>query len=146
MDIITLIKELVTGLLNAEEEFLKHLDTFPKFEETVHELTDRMAADFMGAVLTNADTLISSAGDITYMHTLYKDKDGRVRCLLDELLRLPERERFTCVAEAKVLNEAEAHSEMVKHFCNTNTEKISLYYEYLFSNGVRYPFDECGRM
>lgn len=36
--------------------------------------------------------------------------------------------------------------EMVKHFCNTNTEKISLYYEYLFSNGVRYPFDECGRM
>lgn len=22
--------------------------------------------------------------------------------------------------------------EMVKHFCNTNTEKISLYYEYLF--------------
>lgn len=37
-------------------------------------------------------------------------------------------------------------SEMVKHFCNTNTEKISLYYEYLFSNGVRYPFDECGRI
>ena len=36
--------------------------------------------------------------------------------------------------------------EMVKHFCNTNTEKISLYYEYLFSNGVRYPFDECGRI
>ena len=34
--------------------------------------------------------------------------------------------------------------EMVKYFCNTNTEKISLYYEYLFSNGVRYPFDECG--
>ena len=58
MDIITLIKELVTGLLNAEEEFLKHLDAFPKFEETVHELTDQMAADFMGAVLTNADTLI----------------------------------------------------------------------------------------
>ena len=42
------------------------------------------------------------------MHTLYKDQDGRIRCLLDELLRLPDRERFTCVAEAKVLNEAEA--------------------------------------
>ena len=131
MDIITLIKGLVTGLLNAEEEFLKHLDAFPKFEETVHELTDQMAADFMGTVLTNADTLIresgkrkgsytiqrrrertliSSVGDITYTHTLYKDKDGRIRCLLDELLRLPDRERFTCVAEAKVLNEAEAHS------------------------------------
>ena len=62
MDIITLIKELVTGLLNAEEEFLKHLDAFPKFEETVHELTDQMAADFMGAVLTNADTLIRESG------------------------------------------------------------------------------------
>ena len=105
MDIITLIKELVTGLLNAEEEFLKHLDAFPKFEETVYELTDQMAADFMGAVLTNADTLIRESG---------KRKGS--------------------------------YTEMVKHFCNTNTEKISLYYEYLFSNGVRYPFDECGRM
>ncbi len=28
MDIITLVKALVSGLLDAEEEFLEHLDTF----------------------------------------------------------------------------------------------------------------------
>jgi len=90
-----------------------------------------MAADFIGLVLTNADqlirnsgirkkdytvlrkrqrTLISSVGDITFTHTLYKDRNGKTRCLLDEMIRLPDRERFTAVAEAKVLNEAEVHS------------------------------------
>ena len=127
-DIITLIKALVSGVLDAEEEFLEYLDTFSAFEGTVHGLTDKMAADFPGLALTNADlliresgkrkssytvqrsrqrTLISSAGDITFTHTLYKDKKGKLRCLLDERIRLPDRERFTPAAEAKVLNEAE---------------------------------------
>ena len=75
MDIITLIKELVTGLLNAEGEFLKHLDTFPKFEETVHKLTDRMAADFMGAVLTNADTLIRERGKRKSSYTIKRKRE-----------------------------------------------------------------------
>lgn len=131
MDIIALINGLVSGLLNAEEDFLKHLDTFPAFEETVHELTNQMAAGFLGLTLTNADaliresgkrkgcytvqrsrerTLISSVGDVTFTHTLYKDREGKTRCLLDEMLRLPDRERFTSVAEAKILNEAEVHS------------------------------------
>ena len=131
MDIITLIKVLVSGLLDAEEEFLKHLDTFSMFEESVRGLTNQMAADFIGLTLSNADsliresgrrkesytvqrsrkrTLISSVGDITFTHTLYKDQAGRCRCLLDELIRLPDRERFTPSAEAKVLNEAEVHS------------------------------------
>ena len=131
MDIITLIKELVTGLLDAEEEFLRHLDTFPAFEESVHGLTDQVAAGFLGLVLTNADTLIresgkrkgsytvqrkrertliSSVGDVTFTHTLYQDQEGRIRCLLDELIRLPDRERLTPSAEAKLLSEAEAHS------------------------------------
>ncbi len=48
MDIITLIQGLVSGLLNAEEEFLKHLDRFSMFEETVNRLTDQAAADFIG--------------------------------------------------------------------------------------------------
>ena len=114
MDIITLIKDLVTGLLGAEKEFLKHLDTFSEFEENVHGLTDQMAAGFLGLALTNADTLIresgkrkdgytvqrrrertliSSAGDVVFTHTLYKD-----------------RERLTPAAEARLLNEAEVHS------------------------------------
>ena len=101
------------------------------FEESVRGLTNQMAADFIGLTLSNADsliresgrrkesytvqrsrkrTLISSVGDITFTHTLYKDQEGRCRCLLDELIRLPDRERFTPSAEAKVLNEAEVHS------------------------------------
>ena len=35
--------------------------------------------------------------------------------------------------------------EMVKHFCNIHTEKNHRL-EYLFSNGVMYPFDECRRI
>ena len=131
MDIITLIQVLVSGLLNAQEEFLEHLDRFSTFEETVNELTDQVAADFIGLTLTAADTLIresgkrkagytvqrsrnrtliSGVGDITFTHTLYKDSEGKIRCLLDELLHLPNRERFTPIAEAKVLSEAEVHS------------------------------------
>ena len=131
MDIITLIQVLVSGLLNAQEEFLEHLDQFSTFEETVNRLTDQVAADFIGLTLTAADTLIresgkrkagytvqrcrnrtliSGVGDITFTHTLYKDSEGKIRCLLDELLHLPKRERFTPVAEAKILNEAEVRS------------------------------------
>ena len=123
MDIIALINTLVSGLLNAQEGFLEHLDQFADFEETVNRLTDQVAADFIGLTLTAADTLIresgkrkasytvqrsrsrtliSGVGDITFTHTLYKDQDGKIRCLLDELLRLPQRERFTPVAEARV--------------------------------------------
>lgn len=94
MDIITLIRVLVSGLLNAQEEFLRHLDQFSTFEETVNGLTDQIAADFIGLTLTAADTLIresgkrkasytvqrsrnrtliSGVGDITFTHTLYRD-------------------------------------------------------------------------
>lgn len=131
MDIITLIQVLVSGLLNAQEESLEHLDQFSTFEENVNRLTDQAAADFIGMTLTAADTLIresgkrkagytvlrsrnrtliSGVGDITFTHTLYKDLEGKIRCLLDELLHLPNRERFTPAVEAKVLNEAEVHS------------------------------------
>ena len=58
MDIITLIQVLVSGLFNAQEEFLEHLDRFSTFEETVNGLTDQVAADFIGLTLTVADTLI----------------------------------------------------------------------------------------
>ena len=131
MDIITLINTLISGLLNVEEKFLEHMDLFTAFEETVRSLSNQLAADFIGLVLTNADqmirdsgirkgrytvqrsrqrTLISIVGDITFTHTLYKDHEGKTRCLLDELIRLPDRERFTAAAEAKLLDEAEVHS------------------------------------
>ena len=131
MDILTLIRSYVEGLLEAEDRFIEHLDSFPDLEKTVVELSNRMAAGFLGAVLTTADdlicesgirkkeytvqrkrmrTLISSVGDVTFTHTLYKDKQGQTKCLLDDQIRLPDRERFTTLAEAKVLSEAEVHS------------------------------------
>ena len=131
MDILTLIRAYVEGLFDAEDKFIENLSSFPELEKTVVELTNRMAADFLSVVLTTADalicdsgvrkkeytvqrkrmrTLISSVGDVTFTHTLYKDKQGRTKCLLDDQLHLPDRERFTTLAEAKVLSEAEVHS------------------------------------
>ena len=98
MDIIALIEDYVSGLLLAEEKFLEHLDAFSDFEEAVSDLSNRMAADFIGLSLTNADrliresgsrkkeytvqrcrqrTLISTVGDITFSHTLYDPSSGQ---------------------------------------------------------------------
>ncbi len=129
--IIALINRYVSGLLKAEADFLEHLDKLDVLEETVCDLSNKAAAEFIGEVLTEADglirdsgarkmeftvqrkrqrTLISSVGDVTFTHTLYKDGDGKTRCLLDEMIHLPGRERFTAPAEAKVLKEAAVHS------------------------------------
>lgn len=129
--IITLLQEYITGLLDAEDNFIDHLDSLTELEETVVELSNHMAAGFLGVCLTTADeliresssrkkdyiiqrnrfrTLISSVGDVTFSHTVFEDKEGHSRQLLDEAVRLPQKEKFTAVAEAKLLNEAEAYS------------------------------------
>ncbi len=58
MDIITLIDDYVRGLLAAEENFLEHLDTLSTFEETVSDLSNRTAAEFIGLALSSADQII----------------------------------------------------------------------------------------
>ena len=132
MDIISLLDGYVRGLLEAEEVFLQDLGQFSMLEKTVSDLSRKMAADFLSLALTNADellrssnrrmeqfnaqrkvnrTLISSVGDVTFEETVFRDrKTGEYRRLLGELLRLPERERFTSLAEAKLLSAAEVHS------------------------------------
>ena len=62
MDIVSLIRSYVEGLLEAENRFIEHLDSFPELEKTVVELSNRMAAGFLGAVLTTADDLICESG------------------------------------------------------------------------------------
>ena len=130
-NIITFISDYVTALIEVQNKFIENLQDFSGFEQKVVELTNHIAARFMGAALTEADTLIresglrkkhytvqrkrhrtliSCVGDITFEHTLYKDQEGHIRCLLDEQLRLPDRERFTAMAEARLLSEAEVHS------------------------------------
>ena len=62
MDIVSLVSSYVEGLLEAEDRFIEHLDSFLELEKTVVELTNRMAAGFLGAVLTTADELICESG------------------------------------------------------------------------------------
>lgn len=131
MSIIPFVEELLTGIQGAENNFYDHPDNFPALETEVVDLTNRLATQVLGYILTQADemirdsgirdrsytiqrrrprTLVSSVGDIYFERTLYKDRDGRSRYLLDEVIQLPHHERFTVPAEARLLNEAEVHS------------------------------------
>ena len=95
MNIITLLDDYVRGLLEAEEVFLADLGQFTKLEQTVSDLSRRMAADFLSLVLTNADemirssglrkprytaqrrvtrTLISTLGDISFQETVFRER------------------------------------------------------------------------
>lgn len=79
--------------MQAEADFLEELNSLSALNETVSELSRKMAADFIGLALTNADELIrnsgnrrsrstvrrklhralvSSVGEITFTRTLYK--------------------------------------------------------------------------
>ena len=132
MTIIALIEELVKEILVAEEKFFDDIRNFPEYEETVNQASRKFASQFLGTSLTAADemirqsgvrkldynihrkddrSLISTVGDITFQHTLYRNKEtGEYKYLLDELLKLPEHERLTTMAEARILNEAEVYS------------------------------------
>lgn len=132
MDIITLLQNFASGLLEAENEFYDNPDRFDILERTVADLSGKTAAEFLSMTLTQADamicgsglrkkgynihkhdsrTLITTVGDVTFTHTLFKSREnGSFRYLLDDVMRLPGHERFSEHAEAKLLSEAEAHS------------------------------------
>lgn len=148
MDIITLMERFVEGLLQAGEKFTEHPERFAELEQTVSELGNRAAADFLAMTLTQTDdlirengrrksqynihrrdsrTLITTVGDVTFQRTLFQDRETKkYRYLLDEMIRLPVHERFSSQAEAKVLSEAEAHSyqHAADSLC-TGEQKIS---------------------
>lgn len=132
MDIITLLKDFASGLINAGQDFYDHPDNFRQLEETAVDLSHKAAADYLSMTLSQMDemicqnglrkrrykiirhdrrTLITTAGDVTFTHTLFLDsEDNSRRYLLDELLHLPAHERFSTQAEARALAEAEVHS------------------------------------
>ncbi len=132
MDIVTLLTSFARALFELSEDFYANPDQFFRIEKLVADLSKQTAADFLSLILTEMDdlirdsqirkerfniqrkrsrTLITTVGDVHYMRTLFQDlEDGTVRCLLDELIKLPEHERFSSQAEAKVLYEAEVHS------------------------------------
>lgn len=132
MDIITLITDLANDFLTAGDGFCEHPERMAEFEQSVMDASHRTAARFMEMVLEEVDdlirksrtraerfdiqrritrTLITTAGDVTFNQTVYREREtGKYRCLLEELMRLPGHERFSALAEAKVLSEAEEHS------------------------------------
>ena len=130
--ILPLIEDLGMVFVDIGADFLSHPDRFDELEKKVKEQTDRVAARFIGKMLEHLDelirdssarkekydiqrrrerTLITTAGDVTFHRTVFKEKDSVRTChLLDEAVRLTPHERFTPLAEAKVLSEAEVHS------------------------------------
>lgn len=130
--IIPLLEDLGMDFVQIGKTFIEHLDQFDEMEKEAKELTDRAAARFMEGMLNYANqllcdsnkrkqtydiqrhrkrTLITTAGDVTFIHTLFKDrKGGGSRYLLDRAIKLPPHERFSAQAEAKAVSEAETHS------------------------------------
>ncbi len=131
MDIITLIDELVTGLLKGAEDFYSSPKDFYSFESYVKTTTDATAAKFMSGILSDMDktiadstwrknrynierkdhrTLVSSVGDISFDCTYFKRVDGlsgdKYSYLLEDILGLSDKERFTEAAEVAILTEA----------------------------------------
>ena len=132
MSIVSLLEAFADGMLDIYGDFYDHPEEFTQIEKRIADLSNRTAADFLSMILTEMDgllgsslnrkerfvtqrqrsrTLITSVGDVTFRHTLFKEKEtGKIRCLLDELIRLPDHERFSVMAETKALCEAQALS------------------------------------
>lgn len=132
MNIVSLISPFVTGILKADETFFENVSKFSVLEQTVSDLSNRLAADVLSSILSDLDrmvressarkseynvqrtdsrSLISSVGDVRFQSTLYRKRDtGEFMYLTERLLHLPKNEHFTTVAEAKVLSESTVHS------------------------------------
>ena len=132
MDIVSLLDPFVTGILSADRTFFEDTSQFPILEQTVADLSHRMAAGFLSSILADLDeyvcknyarrmgytiqrhdrrTLISSVGDVTFPSTLFRKKDTGERVYLTErLLHLPKNEHFTTVAESIVVAQSTVHS------------------------------------
>ena len=130
--IVPLLEDLGMELAEAGQEFLDRPDRFEEMERLVKDLTDRLAARFMEELLEFLDgliresgaraakydiqrrrerTLITTAGDVTFHRTLFRERHGgKTKCLLDRMIGLAPHERFSPLAEAKLLSGAEAHS------------------------------------
>lgn len=128
MNIVTLLEELVNGLIEAEDIFFQNPKDFHSLETAVKATTEVFSAAFLGNVLTSMNqkiyedgwrqgkytvqrtdkrTLISSVGDISFESTYYQSKENKVyHYLVEEILGLEAHERFTEEAEVMLLTEA----------------------------------------
>ena len=129
MNIVALMDVLVNTILEAEDSFLSNPKDFHSLEMTVKSSTDDFARNVLGNILSDANqlvynnssrkskynaqrtdtrTLISSFGDVSFDCTYYKrlEEPGGYTYLLEEMIGLGKRERFTEAAEVAILTEA----------------------------------------
>ena len=131
MDILTLIEGFANGLMELQEKFMEQ-NRFDELEKSASELGTATIAGFLKLTLEETDelirnsgirrrdynaqrmidrTLITTVGDITFKRTQFKSRsDGSFHFLLDELMGLPPKERFSEQAEARVLEIASERS------------------------------------
>ena len=110
MDIVSLLRLLVNGLIEAEANFFSNPKDLYTLEKATKATTDAVAAQFMSVVLSSLDekirnsgirnerynvqrirkrTLVSSVGDLTFDCTLYRRKGltkGGYVSLLSQML------------------------------------------------------------
>ena len=94
--IVPLLEDLGMAFVKIGADFIDHLDQFDEMESEAKALTDRAAAQFMEGMLNYVDellcqsskrkgaydiqrhrqrTLVTTVGDITFTHTLFKSRD-----------------------------------------------------------------------
>ena len=127
MDIVSLVAGFAKSLLRLQEGFCKD-NRLDRLEKEAVKLGTRTIADFLVLTLTETDelirtsglrkrdytiqrkverTLTTTTGDVTFTRTLFRSRrDGSYHFLLDELMGLPAHERFSELAESKVLEKA----------------------------------------
>ena len=127
MDIVSLLEELVKGILDAEEKFFANPKDFYSLETAVKSCAEAFSAGFLGTVLSSMDkrifenawrkeiynaqrkrtrSLISSVGDVTFDCTYYQKTDGSYHYLLEEIIGLGKHERVSAATEVMLLLEA----------------------------------------
>ena len=147
MDIVTLFAGFAEELLKLQENFCID-NRFDKLEKEAMDLGRRTIADFLTQTLIETDelirssglrkrdytiqrrvcrTLITTAGDVVFKHTLFrKQDDGSYHFLLDEMMGLPAHERLSEQAEATAIGDAEddAYQKAADHL-KIRDQKIS---------------------
>lgn len=128
MDIIPAVRNFMSEIFLAAERFMDDPAEFCELEDRLSDIGNRTLAQIMGQILEEADhflqdepgrgkkytierhvpkTLITTFGDVRFTRTYYKSRDtGKHHFLLDERMHLPKDERFSELAEVKVLQEA----------------------------------------
>lgn len=101
MNIVSLLEELVNGLISAA--FLGNVLT--SINQKIYE--DGWRQGKYTVQRTDKRTLISSVGDISFDSTYYREKENKeYHYLVEEVLGLGSHERFTEEAEVILLTEA----------------------------------------